>query len=419
MSTIPALQVSARTARLLDSAPGARDQRQPPRPLTMVEPEITDLDYTREHIERGMETHLGFPCATDIDFSPLTPLFLVALNNLGDPAADPVWPHHTMRWEREVVNWMATLFRADPVDQWGYVTTGGTEGTMQALRMARELHPNGILYYSTAAHYSVPKIAHALRIPSIVVEADHTGQMHYGRLRALARRNAHSPAIVVATCGTTMTEAVDDIERVHAALTAAGITSRYVHVDAALSGVPMALLGEDERPVCLDMSLGLTDSISISGHKFLGLPMPCGVLIARRSMAEPLVRPVAYTQTTDTTLLGSRSGHTAMALWWVTRRYGRDGLHRRAENARANATYLLEQLVAHGHTAWRNPHSMTVVLRRPPQPVVRKWALAVHGDWSHAITMPGVTRDMIDNFVHDLTIATRTSAYLQAVAPAA
>ncbi|GIG61737.1 hypothetical protein Lfu02_61090 [Longispora fulva] len=62
---------------------------------------------------------------------------------------------------------------------------------------------------------------------------------------------------------------------------------------------------------------------------------------------------------------------------------------------------------------------MTVALRRPPQPVVRKWSLAVRGGWSHAITMPGVTRDMIDRFVHDITVAANTGAYLWAVTLAA
>jgi hypothetical protein len=42
-------------------------------------------------------------------------------------------------------------------------------------------------------------------------------------------------------------------------------------------------------------------------------------------------------------------------------------------------------------------------------PVARRWALAVQGEWSHLITMPGVSAEAIDDFVQDLVNSTRAS----------
>ena len=36
------------------------------------------------------------------------------------------------------------------------------------------------------------------------------------------------------------------------------------------------------------------DSIAISGHKFLGCPMPCGVMLTRKKLMTPLLKPIEY-----------------------------------------------------------------------------------------------------------------------------
>jgi histidine decarboxylase len=71
---------------------------------------------------------------------------------------------------------------------------------------------------------------------SVIVPADDCGEMDYDALALAAEARADRPAIIVATVGTTMTEAVDDVARIHAALDRAGVPSRHIHVDGALSG---------------------------------------------------------------------------------------------------------------------------------------------------------------------------------------
>ena len=57
------------------------------------------------------------------------------------------------------------------------------------------------------------------------------------------------------------------------------IENRYIHCDAALCGGYAAFL---DPPPAWDFEDG-ADSIAISGHKFLGSPIPCGIVLARRA----------------------------------------------------------------------------------------------------------------------------------------
>jgi histidine decarboxylase len=201
-----------------------------------------------------------------------------------------------------------------------------------------------------------------------------------------------------------MTEAVDNVAEIHAALDRAGIDPkmRWIHADAALSGIPLALRAPGTRPA-FDISEGTT-SIAVSGHKFLAVPFPCGVVVARSSMRTAR-HSVAYTAAPDTTLTGSRSGHAPLWLWYLLRTWGLNGLRTRAARARELAQHTVDRLTGIGWPAWRHEHAFTVVLQRPPQAVLDLWPLAVdeaHRNIAHIVCMPGKTRAMVDRFVADL-----------------
>src|SRR5258705_403366 len=95
-------------------------------------------------------------------------------------------------------------------DRWGYVTTGGSEGTEYGLLLARTLYPDAITYFSDQAHYSVPKILAKLRMPAVAISAgdDGTGKdggLDLDDLRDAIRQRRQHPPIVLATTGPTMT----------------------------------------------------------------------------------------------------------------------------------------------------------------------------------------------------------------------
>ncbi|MEU7802633.1 histidine decarboxylase [Micromonospora arborensis] len=356
------------------------------------------LNHLVYEADAAAATSIGFPGAVDLDQSEVMASLGTRLwNNIGDPG-DEGGTAHTRVLERAVIAWVADTLVMPPGDRWGYVTTGGTEGNLSALNAAQRRLPKARVYYSAAAHYSIPKTVAIIGARGVVVDAGRDGEMDYAHLAAQLRRRRRCPAIVVATAGTTMTEAVDDTARIRALLDdhAGG---GYLHVDAALSGIPLALDGR----LRLDDAAGI-DSITISGHKFLGTPTPCGVVLIRDSIRTHGGR-IAYTNTDDTTITGSRCGLAAALMWHAIAKQGREGHLWRATQARRLAAYATDQLIAAGWPAWRHPHAFTVVLPTPPEPVRKKWLLATDGETSHIICMPGITRGQIDAFVSDVAAA--------------
>jgi histidine decarboxylase len=361
-----------------------------------------------EQLDRSADRKAGFPGADDIDYSPVWRFLRFELNNIGDPYDDPVFDHHTKQFEREAIEFFADLLNAPEGDRWGYVTSGSTECVQHGLLRARRFYPDGITYFSTAAHYKIARQLEDLRMTGVAVAATSRGEMCYPALRAAVERHADRPAIVLATAGTTMTEAVDDVGRITDLLDELSIRDRYIHVDAALSGIPLALLEKSDKPL-FDFTAG-ADSVGFSLHKFLATRMPGGVVITRHSPPPGTRDRVPYTGAADTTVSCSRNGHIALMAWYAVQTLGLDGLRRRAEDARSAAAYLVERLTALRWPAWKHPHAMTVVLETPPRKIAAAWQLATLNDgWSHYICLPGRGRWQVDRFIADMGAALAAS----------
>jgi histidine decarboxylase len=178
----------------------------------------------------------------------------------------------------------------------------------------------------------------------------------------------------------------------------------YIHADAALSGMILPFVKE---PQPWDFRAGI-DSVSISGHKMIGAPIPCGIALARRGHVERVARAVEYIGSVDTTLAGSRNAFTPLLLWYAFRTVGPEGFARMVRQCLEVASYAVEQLTRAGRRAWRHKNSITVVFDRPAPAVVSKWQLAVQHDIAHVITMPHVTRAHIDQLVEDVGGGTRS-----------
>ncbi|MFY1620327.1 histidine decarboxylase [Micromonospora sp. WMMD736] len=373
-------------------------------PVTSPTSVPDDLSLTAE-IEQlraalSARRSIGFPAAVDIDYGPVTSLFGLLINNVGDPETDPD-TGHTKAYERQVIDWHANLFRAPADDRWGYLTSGGTEANQAAILLARDRFAGAspVLYYSQATHDWIRKTASMLNLPEVVIRTDVTGEVDYDDLRGELARRRDRPAIVVANAGTTVTEAVDDPARVRRVLSELAIRNAHLHVDGALAGVPLALL--PDRPVAIDLG-GVVDSVAISSHKFYGTTVPGGLVVTRRSL-QRAARRISYTATTDSTISGSRCGQLAVQMWYALRLLGEDGHRERAERARETARFAHSLLASVGWPAWRNVHAFTVYFTTPPPPISRRYGLSnADGGISHLICMPGVTRQQIEALAADI-----------------
>jgi len=208
--------------------------------------------------------------------------------------------------------------------------------------------------------------------------------------------------ILVLTCGMTMKGAHDDIAGALRKLLAAdyGPDRRYVHVDGALNAMVVPFLNGAPDAIRPTFELEI-DSISTSGHKMVGTPMPCGALVARRVHVARIARRIAYLKSNDITLMGSRNGHAVLSIWARFFGHGYGGFAHDALTCSMQAQSLTKRLQASGRPVLCNPHSLTVVFDEPSAEIVTRYQLASNKGLAHAIVMPNVTDDLLDGFATD------------------
>ncbi|WP_019504461.1 histidine decarboxylase [Pleurocapsa sp. PCC 7319] len=356
------------------------------------------LDNFYRDIQQESELFLGYPCNGIFDYSPLYRFLQYPLNNVGDPYLPGNYHLNTHDFEREVLGIFQQLTQAPEGNTWGYVTNGGTEGNHYGLFLARELLPNGIVYYSQDAHYSIDKILRCLGLNSIMIRSSSDGTMDLDDLRETLRIHRDVPPIICATIGTTMKGAVDDIVGIREIFHDLALNHHYLHADAALGGMILPFI---DNPPPWNFLSGI-DSISISGHKMVGSPIPCGVVLAKKRNVDRIAQSVEYIGTLDTTLSGSRNALTPLFLWYAFHTVGISGFKKIIPDCLQMSDYAIKHLNQLDCHAWRHSYSNTVVFDRPLASVTQRWQLACQGGISHLITMPHVTTIQIDRLVDDI-----------------
>ncbi len=194
--------------------------------------------------------------------------------------------------ERYTLDWIAGKFGL-PVNTFANFTTGGAEANLTAVLVAlthafpqygerglRCLDCQPVLYLSEEAHHSFTKIAHmtglgrqALR----TVPADNALRMDIAALQRQVeedRKAGLQPFMVVGTCGTTAAGVIDPLAALHAYCKSEGL---WFHVDAAWGGA--AAISPALRPHLAGIELA--DSITCDAHKWLSVPMACGMFFCR------------------------------------------------------------------------------------------------------------------------------------------
>ncbi|MFY2506802.1 histidine decarboxylase [Vibrio pectenicida] len=235
---------------------------------------------------------LGYPVATDYDYRDLWSFFQFSINNIGDWAEPSNYPMDTFEFEQDVVEYFCKLYHTTLDEAWGYVTNGGTEGNMYGCYLAREKFPSGIVYFSDDTHYSVMKIVRFLNIEYQMVASNDMGEMDYDDLEFSLRANIGKSPVIFANIGTTMLGAIDDLKQIQQRLQKVGIPREqyYIHADAACHGMIVPYL---DNPPRFSFKHGI-DSISVSGHKMLGSPIPCGMVLALTKHTDKVSHQIEY-----------------------------------------------------------------------------------------------------------------------------
>ncbi len=227
----------------------------------------------------------------------------------------------TTKLEIEVVDALKAMFGYDPATSLGHLTSSGTIANLEALWVARELHPDQSIAYSNLAHYTHSRMCQLLRVDGIGVDTDAEGRIDLDALEAVLKTGRIGT--VVATAGSTGNGAVDRVDQI------VPLAARYgarVHVDAAYGGYFVLLANGDALDpdvAAAYRAIREADSIVVDPHKRGLQPYGCGSVFFRdASVGRFYKHDSPYTYFTSAELhLGeislecSRAGAAAAALW--------------------------------------------------------------------------------------------------------
>lgn len=348
-----------------------------------------------EKIRESLKTYLGYPCNTSYDYSDITHIFNLHINNIGCPYSSSTYKANTKEIEIDVLNYFADLWSFDKDKIWGYISNGGTEGNLQGLFIGRESLNDPIFYTSEDSHYSIFKIAKILKLNLCIIKTNSNGEMDYNDLENKIVINKDKPILINVNLGTTMKGAIDNPGEIYRIIQKNNMENKYyMHADGALMGFVLPFL---EKDIYFKKHI---HSISISGHKWLGIPFPCGIFLMEKHFLSFIQNSVEYIGSNDCMISGSRNGHSPVFLKHIITTKTHDDFSKDIDECIKLADYLVSNIKG----AWRNHNSITVVFSKPSQDIIDKWQLATSNDISHVVVMQHVNKEKLDKFIYDYNI---------------
>ena len=309
----------------------------------------------------------------------------------------------TKELEEKVITLMGGLL-GDP-DACGYITTGGTESNIQALRAARNLsgkrRPNVIV--PSSAHFSFDKVADLLGIEVRKADLDSDFKVDIGSVESLIDDNT---AAFVGIAGSTEFGQIDPIDRLAELSISHGI---FLHVDAAFGGFVIPFL---DKKYNFDFSVSGVSSITSDPHKMGLSTIPAGGLLFREEACLlPLEIDTPYlTIRKQHSLTGTRSGAGVAATYAVMMYLGMEGYRKIVGNCMELTRRLVEEVQEFGVAPLIDPVMNIVALDVPDLDNVRK-RLRTRG-WFTSITrspramrlvlMPHLSDEALTLFISDL-----------------
>ena len=207
-------------------------------------------------------------------------------------------------------------------DPAGFITSGGTESNMLAVRLARDLartrEPEIVM--PETAHFSFRLAAElfGVRIRYIPVGDDLRPAL--SGVDALINRNT---VALICSAPEGHLGTLDPVEEFSRLAERTGI---YLHVDAAFGGFILPFMRDLDYPIPpFDFSLPGVRSMMTDGHKLGLLPVATGFFIVRDSAD---LQALPTEETLIHTLSSTKPGGNAAAAWAVLKHLGRDGYRR-------------------------------------------------------------------------------------------
>lgn len=327
--------------------------------------------------------------------------------NLGDPGLFPA----VAEIERETLKMLGTILSNPEAS--GHIVTGGTEANVLALWAARALakknKPEVIV--SASAHCSFDKAADLLGLKIVKAKLNDRFQVDVESVR-----KAVSPRTiaVVGIAGTTALGVVDPINELSELALEKDL---YLHVDAAFGGFVLPFMkGAGYDAPSFDFAVPGVCSITVDPHKMGLAPIPAGGIVFRNNIFRKAVSwDISYLsggETEQGTLVGTRSGASAIAVWAVMKHLGLEGYRKNVRKCMRLTLKLAEEILKIKGLSVVTEPTMNIVglksdavdIRRVAEELrLRRWAISLFPRHIRIVIMPHVHEKHVNEFLQDLS----------------
>jgi tyrosine decarboxylase/aspartate 1-decarboxylase len=329
-------------------------------------------------------------------------------SNLGDSGLFP----GTKEMEDDVIRMLGALLGNE--NAFGYLSTGGTESNIQAVRAIRNrkrkegmsnMNINMNIIGPETAHFSFDKIADLLSINVQKASLDEELRVDVNSVEDLINEQTIG---IVGIAGTTEFGQIDPIK---ALSDIAKDKNLFLLVDAAFGGFVIPFLDEKYE---FDFSLDGVSAISIDPHKMGMSTIASGCILFREeSYLDELVVATPYLTTREQcSLTGTRSGASAAATYAVLKYLGKEGLKTIVDECMRLTRLLVRGTKRLGIFPVIEPVMNVVTLSFPEAEVDRVANALEERRWRVSITrqpkslrlviMPHVDEETIKLFLEDL-----------------
>lgn len=299
----------------------------------------------------------------------------------------------------------------------GYVASGGTEANLQAIWIYRNYfkQEKGLkneeicILTSSDNHYSMDKAGNVFSMPVQKVEVTENGRFITEESVQAAvdiqKSKGVKAFVVVANMMTTMFGSVDEPEYYSTVLEREEL-DYFIHVDGAYGGFYFPFSQKEHH---LDFRNPKISSVTLDAHKMAQAPYGTGIFVVRKNLMHYTnTKEASYVEGEDYTLIGSRSGANAIAVWMILSKYGPFGWMEKIFILQKRTAWMCEKLDELKIKYYRHPSSNIITIKNEfiSDEIAQKYGLVPdnHKDpkWNKIVIMDHVTIERLSELIADL-----------------
>ena len=360
---------------------------------------LDNLDfYKKKDFDFSSGRIIGSMCTKPHDISKMAYIKFLE-TNLGDPDLFP----GTNEIKISFIKFILNLLNA-PKKSNGLIVSGGTEGNITAMWLAKQLSNKNEIILSKSAHFSFEKIASLMNMKIIPIPLT---KKYIIDINKLKNKISNKTAAIIGIAGTTELGTIDPIPYLSDICLDENI---FLHIDAAFGGFVIPFLKELNYKVPdFDFKLKGVSTIAIDAHKMGYSAIPLGILAIRNKnwINKISVESHCINSKIQAGILGTRSGGPVAAAYAVSKYFGKKGYIRLIDNCMNLTNYFEKEIIKIGLKPIIKPTMNVIGIKIKNLDEVNKklsdlgWKVNKIDRISciRIVIMPHITKKIIDEFI--------------------